>query len=253
MYRTSFVAETTFLYFLSCILISEGNGREDIIVNDIDLLTLQKYFLIYAKATKLPYIDRKYQIYLIASRGKALEFIGNKDGLYINDRKYYHMKELHTICKKYNVKKIIVIDGSGTHKVSLDYSLAETQYYNAETKAALMLVKEKKDISYLADLRFGKFLVPIHIENRIEKQTPKLTYACAVRPAENSKMCLAFTDISEFNKWNEQMDNKWKLIQVNLRNLNRIRKGLPVLIDPLGNKIVLTSNMFRGIKENIVL
>lgn len=187
---------------------------------------------------------------MIPSRDLAERFVDKKKDVYIEDQKYYKLSEIHTLCKEYGILKIVIYDKKGEQEIDIEnYKYALTKYYNSQTKLAIALIKENKDIDYLADFRNGKFLVPIKIDSRIEKQMPKIHYACAVKPDANKKMCLAFTDFIEFQKWSEKIDDSWELIQVNFRNLNRIRKGYPVLIDPLGNRLTLTSNMFREIKQ----
>lgn len=219
-------------------------------LNDKDLLTLRKYYIVYSKHTKLPYIDSKKRIYLIYGYDEALEFVNGRKGMFLEKEPiYYRISGLHTLCKTYDISGIVVIDANEKQTIPIDCELAEYKYYNGETKSAIMLLKELKDVSFLNELRFGHFLVPIRIEKRVEKQIPKIHYACASKPGENKKMCLAFTDFEEFEKWQQQVNDTWEVIEVNLHNLDRVRKTLPVLIDPLGNKLILTTSMIRGVRN----
>lgn len=215
--------------------------------DETNLLTLHEYYVIMNTSLNKPYIDEQYGCHLFDASMQADAFIGKKAYLSKTDKQSLTQKTYSTQWYSYGIRSITIHQFKEKKTVVIPITEKDClhQYYNAETNGNLVLLSETSKAKYLYKLARAPLLAPINIEPRTPGHTPKLAYCYATGIQGDTPYYILFSTIQECTKWNEQMPQKWKPLEVNLATFGRIRKGSPVLINPLTDKIVLNDKQIQ--------
>ncbi len=226
--------------------------------DDKNLLTLTPYYVIYSSNTNQPYIDSDghcifFEVHIEAEG--YIEAVNKKipDTLKIQDSKQFKIKEL--CADLYNLGAI----GISVHKRAqkpINVFLSESDakrakkgtLFNNDTSRYVLRAQETHQKQFLRILKNRPFYAPIIISDRKEKQYPHVSY-CYATFKTNEQFYILFTTLDEFNQWNATQQNEWSPLEVYVSKFDRIRKGNPVLINPMSNKFFLTNHTFNIIKS----
>ena len=112
--------------------------------------------------------------------------------------------------------------------------------------ASILRLKQTKKRKHLQELENVPFLAAIMLDDRKAGQYPSVHY-CYAELSNGDIYYLLFTTLQEFETWNQTQENKFHPNQTCLQDFTRIRKGHPVLINPLSDKLILTHAQIKGI------
>lgn len=214
-------------------------------------LLFGEYYTILSSKTKKPYIDDDNNCYIFDTLIDANKFVSNIKNAEISDLEL--IKSGLFISKLYSlgIDNIKLKQGVSNSYVTIPVEKEDCKkrYYNRETTRNIVKLKQYSDKSYLRLLKDGTFISPIYIEPRLPQRYGTLKYPFAKTP-DSKKYFILFTDLEEFNKWNEDQSQKFKPLEVNLIKEERIRNNNPVIINPLSDKLVLNNAYIKEALSN---
>ena len=207
-----------------------------------NLLELGEYYIIMAADTKKPYIDDDRSVYIYDTIGEALAFCKTHPGTYkdtkpvtLNQRfycnKFYALGIEKIVLKKVNKEAIII--------PLVREDIKNRQFFNHDGNAHINCLIQSKKKKYLRALKNDDLYCPLIIVPRLTKQYQILKYCKATY--NNAEYMILFSTIQEFDSWNETQGKKWKPMKTSLVKIEQERHGLPVLINPFSDHLILSS------------
>ena len=237
-----------------------------------NLLTLKEYNTIMSAITKMPFVDKTGAIYMFELPSEAELFCQNNPSTYKSDRRILHglkywASELYTSgVKAINIK---TRESDEFQKITLsDEDVKPCVYINHETNYHLLQLRQYNLAKNLRGLSEGVFIVPILLPERQEGEYPTINYCYAQKGGE--RLYILFSNLKEFQEWNEAQGNKFLPLATDFIKAKRIRttkyikktKGIyaqkdeeekkhlhSVLINPLSDKILLTNDLLSKAME----
>ncbi len=195
------------------------------------------YIYISPKTGKYKLTDDDH-ISVFKSERVARDFM--EDGDELSGPKFIDKRELISLSLKAGATGIEFFNENGECEVISVQPTIKVQA-NPGLTAAIQHLKETGERSHLDKLFKCVFLIPC----RIEEETD-IIYAAA--KIQDDIYMLAFTDLDEFGLWAGETD--WKPLKVNYRELVRLAKNKPIIINIKGNcRYVLTQEKMRKIGE----
>ena len=152
-------------------------------------------YLIYSEKTGAPYIDTDRQAWMFAEKPDAEDFV--KENRATSPREY-------------------------------DLS-RERRFYNGEPNANLALYVHTKENLDLQKLKSNRFILPVKIKN-----IPEVSVEYPIVSARRQPyMYLAFTDLTEFEKWGKD-HKEWMPLMVDFSTMKHMGKKHGFLINVYG-------------------
>lgn len=157
-----------------------------------------------------------------------------------------HLKQELSNIYMTGIRKITVHkkDGS-TEEIVLNEDDMENRFYNNKLCGLVNRLVHTSELRYLRNMYDCYFIIPIIIDRRKPEHYPKVHYSEAVG-GNGEKFFTLFTTLEEYRKW-AGMQTKgmgWRPLQVKRDNIDDIRRGGNVIIDPLSSKIILNNSQF---------
>lgn len=201
-------------------------------------------FLVIDKRTKRPYINEKRESFLYLNSEIAKIICSKNDffGLLNVDKNSY--MDIKSLCLLSGAKKLIIV-GDNSSDVKVENLIKEElkpMYYNSQLSANITNLLITKKQKYLLDFKDCNFIVPVVVK---DDDRQSISYV-AGNTKDNSFLYLAFTNLSEYNKWSKSFPNA-KPLEVDSISLKRIGKKHGFIFDPNGNKFILTAEMLNMI------
>lgn len=224
--------------------------------DEINVLTLSKFYQIYSESTKRLYIDKDFRCYLFEAEREAKQFCEKIEGIYYDKDSSSYIKQgpFVSLCYGLGIDTIRVKSVKREKYVDIKVSIkdARHQFYNSETEKNILRLKQTKKRKYLIELASSFFISPVMIDKREEGQYPVIHYSYAMLPGGNIYYLL-FTTLQEFDKWNDTQNKIYCPNKTNLQDLNRVRGNNPVLINPSSDQLILTDKQIVSItkRENM--
>lgn len=129
------------------------------------------------------------------------------------------------------------IGDNTVERIRLNLSELNRQYYNNKLNRYLIEQVRKKDKESLLKVTECKFILAVNLNS---ERNNYILYATAkIKGKDAQQIILGFTDIDNFNKWQEVVEEKYKPLEVDFTGLHRIGGYHGFLIDPLSFKLFL--------------
>lgn len=221
--------------------------------DEINVLTLSKFYQIFSDSTKRLYIDKNFRCYLFEAEREAKQFCEKIEGTYYNTDSSSYIKQspFVSLCYSLGIDTIRVKSVKREKYVDIKITKedARHQFYNGETEKNILRLKQTKKSKYLKELADSFFISPVMIDKREEGQYPIIHYSYAMIPGGNVYYLL-FTTLQEFDKWNDTQNKIYSPNKTTLQDLNRIRNNHPVLINPSSDQLILTDKQIKSITRS---
>lgn len=204
---------------------------------------MEKILIINKKLNK-PYVseDRESYLYLNKEIAKIMADKNEKfDVIDVSDKSLLDIKSLCFLC---GALKLLII-GNSTNDIKIEELIKEDlkpMYYNSNLNANINNLLSTRKQQYLLSMKGCKFIVPVVVKDD-EKQS--ISYLAA-NTKNNSFFYVAFSDLSEYNKWSKDFPQSQPL-EVDSISLKRIGKDHGFIFNPSGNKFILTRDMLKMI------
>lgn len=200
---------------------------------------LNEVFTAISKKTGKPYIDDEKKGHIFTSPKSANKFKEEtKDEIEIDGPKYVDFEILSASMYQAGAASICVHNENKTEDEKI--SAPKKKYYNPETNFALDRLKETRRKKYLRMLKNATFLVPCEIKNGIE-------IYFAVAKAEENEFILAFTDLDEYQLWEE--GKNYEPLMLTSGEIKQIAKERNVIVNITGNRYVITPEKFQKMNK----
>lgn len=218
--------------------------------DETNILTLNKYYQIFSADTKRLYMDKQYRCYLFQSDLEAKQFCDQLQDVYfnVNSPSYIKQGPFISLCYGLGIDQIRVKTAKNEKYVDISVNKkdAKRQFYNRSTVRNVLRLKQTRKNKYLKELAETLFISPILIDKRETGQYPVIHYAYGMLK-DGSINYLLFTTLQEFEKWNDTQKQDFSPNQTSLQELNKIRNGNPVLINPLSDQLIITDKQIVSI------
>ncbi len=210
-----------------------------------NLLTIKPYYLIRSKRTKRPYIDMNRACYMFETNSDATTFAQESEDTYVEEAKTYRQAVFATEFYSYGIRKIKVKGRKDETfiEIPIEPTDIHRQFYNEEVNHLLYRLKQTGKKEYLLALKNGQILIPTLIEARAKKFMPKIHYCYA--EGQSGPLYICFSTIQEFEKWNKTQGDKWAPLAVRFSDIDKIKKGCTICINPMDDKIIISSRQMQ--------
>lgn len=121
----------------------------------------------------------------------------------------------------------------------------QRKFYNSSPTADLARYAHTKRWVYLADMKSCTFILAIRIRNR---PSVSCTYATGARKNSEWRF-LAFTNMGEYNRWENKAGKGWSPLLVEFSTMRRIVKNHGVILNPARIFFEMTPEMLDAINE----
>lgn len=214
----------------------------------VNLLTTKKYHVIHSKRTNKIYVDKNYRCYLFETERDAKGFCEEIEDTFYEESEYIKQAPFTSMCYANGIKIMRVKNAkSDTYMdITIEKEDVKHQYYNSDTNAAILRLKQTNLKKYSKALKHSEFICPIIIDQRATAQHPVIHYAFA-KLGNNNIYYLLFTTIQEFKKWNDNQGGKYLPIQTTFNEFRTIRGTDSVLINPESDRLVLSNKNIEDI------
>lgn len=216
------------------------------------ILTLKEKYSILSTKTGRLYIDDNCQCYLFEAERDAKQFCDKFKDTFFKEPELLKQIPFITKCYSFGITNIKVKKASEEKFYNIPVVRSDTSrcYCNRETMFNLLMLKQTKYARYLRNIANVPFLSSVFIDERKEGHYPVLHYSVAEVSDERTYFLL-FTDLKEFNSWKSSQIQSDNLLpnETTLQELNKIRNGLPVLINPLSDMLILTNKQINSVTK----
>lgn len=213
-----------------------GNGFE-----------VNKIFILESTKTSRPYLDENGSCYVFIDERLAEEKKKEFPDTMLTQPRYYKMPELCEICYSAGADSMLLCTKKSMEKFPLIEARLEGGPYSHRLNKAIALLKQTKKIKYLYELAQCQYFVPAKVE---QKDDVQIFYSIARHSmADLGTMYVVFSTKPEFDIW--QQDNPgWSLIKVNYASLKNICGDNDIIINPMGNQMILRKKHILEIEKN---
>lgn len=214
----------------------------------ISALTVRPYFTILSEVTDDIFVDTAGHAHAIEDSIEADNFIKDFAGVKKSDTSAPVQRE--HMSKAYGRgADVFEFKTRGKDPVGLTLDRRDTkrQFYNRDFSRLITLYMETSRKQFLRDMYNTWFLIPVLIDPRQEGNLPVVHYTYAV--VDTEEMMVIFSTLQQFNEWNGTQNGQWSPLKMNFNELNEIREGKPVLVNPMHEQMILTLEMLKLVKE----
>lgn len=200
--------------------------------------------LIIDKKLNKPFVseDRKSYLYLDKSIAKVITEKNKRLG--VVDVSSKSLVDIKSLCYLSGALTLLIV-GNSTNDVKSESLIKEDlkpMYYNSNLSANINNLLTTKKQQYLINMKDCKFIVPVVVKDD-ERQS--ISYLAA-NTKNKSFFYVAFSDLSEYNKWSKDFPQAQPL-EVDSISLKRIGKDHGFIFNPSGNKFILSHDMLKMI------
>ena len=185
-------------------------------------------YLIFSEKTGAPYIDTDRQAWMFAEKPDAEDFV--KENRATSPREYdLSWKAAVSECYAAGAEFIADVENGDTTIKKINRDDLERRFYNGEPNANLALYVHTKENLYLQKLKSNRFILPVKIKN-----IPEVSVEYPIVSARRQPyMYLAFTDLTEFEKWGKD-HKEWMPLMVDFSTMKHMGKKHGFLINVYG-------------------
>lgn len=206
---------------------------------------LSQIWLIRSTVTQHIYLDTDRRAYAFFEKYQADKFVTATQETAADPPSFYDEKELRGQIFADGGTSLVLTRGYETEIVQIGPRNVPLVFYRCDLNAWLNLLKETKQEIWLKKLFCEEFLVPVRIYNG---EQPRIVYATVHQGGSDTYMFLAFTTLDEFNSWAEKQPG-WSPLSVTTETMWQIGKKHGYLVNPFGNRLVISSALLKSGKE----
>ena len=199
-------------------------------------------YLIGSTLARSVFIDEKRNAYIFTVEQEARDFISKIPDTDILPAPEKVDTSVFSDCFAAGAEILRERNGNGMEiEHVLREEKLEKRFYNESLNADITRYKHTRNVVYLKALKDCSFIVPVRITN--EPYT-KIVYATARRSREGEEeyAFLAFTDLTEYDKWTEK-DNGWKPLLIDHEVMMRIGHTHGFILDVYRTGFYITTKM----------
>ena len=162
----------------------------------------------------------------------------------------WHVGIPRRIAKGYGcgAERLAIRVNGETETVVLDAQRLQLRPYNHKLNGTIAHLKQTKKRGYLEKLAECSFIVPVRIRNSASVQ---MSYGIVRHKVDSiGQMYLAFSTLDEFTLWRADKE-EWDPLAMSFDELYRIAKKDGVMLNPEGNRLILTPEMMSVIRHAV--
>lgn len=209
--------------------------------NLMNAVRLSQVWLIRSPVTNHVYLDAERRAYAFFEGYQADKFVAATEGTVADPPAFFDGKALRGQVFSDGGTSLVLSRGYETETVPVGPRNVPLKFYRCDLNAWLNLLKETKQEVWLKRLFCEEFLVPVRIYNG---EQPRIVYATVHQGGSDAYMFLAFTTLEEFDAWAEKQPG-WSPLSVTTETMWQIGKKHGYLVNPLGNRIVLSGTLLQ--------
>lgn len=202
-----------------------------------ELFTEKLYHVMISDKTGRPFISDEYTAYAFMADKDVNDFIAKhrnvspeKESL-INDLSMFYDIGADYLVLKERDKDIV--------RIKIEEKNVRRRARNRELVRNLLLFLETSHSKYAREMGRLEMIVPLLIDRRQPCMPPNIHYAYATW--QESQYYLAFSTLQEFERWNKNCSP----VMADLNELDNIRQGKNVIVDPHSLGLVLTDEILK--------
>lgn len=207
---------------------------------------MQQLYLIESTVTNDIYIDNENRCHAFLRQEKAVSFCEEHENTRVSDMKYIEMNDLDQMCYAAGADSIIFQAGEETEEHIIVEKNLPLLPYNHTLNRAIAKIKHTKSTKNLAELSLSHYIVAARVYNGDET---KIVYAVAEHKIlqDLGKLYIVFSNLDEFSIWQMNCPD-WEPLRVDYNGLLRITGKNGIMINPSGNRLILTGEMLTQAK-----
>lgn len=221
----------------------------------IKFLEQRKYYIIYSSITKRIYLSEDYECFAFETKSDIQNYI---ELLQESGKKTYFCESVEM-----NEKKISEIIEQGARTLVVQFrgkddffdiklsgmTTRRKTYTNGMLQGFICLLKQTKKAKYLRNMRKAKFIMPILLDERKDKEFPSFHYVYATM-GKGVQYYVLFSTLYEFEEWNKRQKKKWQCIEIIMEDFDKVRQDNAIIINPLSDALVLSNKQANMIHIN---
>lgn len=208
-------------------------------------IRLSQIWLIRSTVTQHIYLDTDRRAYAFFDAYQADKFATATEGTVAGPPAFFDEKILRGQIFSDGGTSLVLSRGYETQTVQIGPRNVPLKFYRSDLNAWLNLLKETKHEIWLKKLLCEEFLVPVRIYSG---EKPRIVYATAHQNGSDAYMFLAFTTLEEYTSWAENQPG-WNPLSITTETMWQIGKKHGFLVNPLGNRIVLSGSLLQKGKD----
>lgn len=219
------------------------------------LLDQAPFYIMYSNKTGRPYFNRDFEVYFFDSEIQGKDVCEKiEDDVCIKGPFYFKGKNTPLISSLTDlylngITKINFVfsnQNGNPPSDTIEKKDVKDIYYNEYAQRRILCLKQWNESQYLYDLQNTTFLIPIEIKSRGKNKFPEIKYGAAHFDDTDRHVCyILFSTLELFKEWNKMQNDKFSPVEIDLAELESIRKGDPVCINPLTDKLYLTNEHLK--------
>lgn len=205
---------------------------------------INQIYLLDSTKTGKPYLNEHRNCLIFVRESDAKKKQETLPDTIVSPPKYYKFADLAALCYAAGADGITLCSKDKEETFPLEERMLAMQPYNHELCGNLLMLKQTKKQLYLNQLAFCNFIVPVKINNGDEVE---IVYGIARHTTEEVGMLyVAFSDLDEFTLWGSTVPG-WQPLKTDFRGLMRICGKHGIMLNPSGNRLVLTHEQLNTI------
>ena len=221
------------------------SAGKDVTVIDSKIIESNRLYVISSTYTGRVYMDEQRTVYAFLNPEQAEEFTEEHPGTDVLHPTFYTEEQLIDSMYSHGADRIIVTNRKDVLEVKTYESQGVHVPTNHDLNGAITLLRDFKKEAMLKDLGKCEYLIPTKI-----KDGSQISYAVLKHPVEElGFLYLAFSDLTEFNAWAAEVGG-YEPLKVPFARLKEIAKKSGLMINPCGNRVILTEAMLSKISAS---
>ena len=204
------------------------------------VLELNKLYVLESTKTQQPYISTDGCCLVFPHEADARAAKEKIPDTKLDEPKFYKLNELCFLCYAAGASAIRLQIKDKVEELVLREEFAGHHPCGHGLNRVIADVKHTKERRHLAKLRQCEFIVPVKVKKDGEI---RITYGVVKHQVQDLGMLyLAFSSLDEFNIWRSEHPG-WEPLKTNFSGLRRIGGKSGVMVNPAGNRLILTPSM----------
>jgi len=208
-------------------------------------LEIKEAYMVISSKTGKPYLDADNTSFVFTDKKEAENYINRTPCTILEGPRYYKISNMLTQCYAAGAERIRLQIGKQTEDLPLAQNVVDRNYYNNTMNRVLSQLKQTKRKTFLKKFADERFILPVKI--KASDDNVEIFYGVAQNGADDSFLYLAFSDLDEYTAWSARIPD-WSPLEVGYNTLWRICRHHGVMINPYGNRFILTRKMMEEIK-----
>ena len=207
----------------------------------------EKKYLVINKKTSRVQVDKDRVATLFTDTFPAKALKMKDDTIEIQNVSRFNFKRICSICYAAGATELKVVGEDEISTIRLNPNFVDRFYYNGNLNAYLYFQLENFDDNSLEKLNDCKFIVAIEINPRKENY---ISYAC-IKNHKKKNPLLAFSDLTEFERWRKRYGTQFKPLEVDFVSLYRLGYQRGYVVNVMSSKYYLPPGYLKKIKNTL--